>query len=430
MENLSNPFLSSPQKILTSLLSSMLSKRLAVLESKTKTELIALQATKKNIKETLTIVDHCLTSLSRSRRSKTPSSIISTTSLYKKRNNYSKNIPRPLTPLPKKSYATTTSKFSNMTPIKIKTNSHLSKTPIVIRKRKNHIRNISGMIGNVSNVDDELLTTINTDVFSRNSILPKNVMFPLNKLFDRDYTLVKFLPFKDVFNYTRINKHYGIVFIDEIINRVQAKIYYYQKEIEKDELSELDNFNKRKITEKDLIMSNKSKKALELLNERSYMDIFYNIKNKKVKTVRPSDNVLKIYEILFQLMNKKDILCYVDNKDIFWEKICNYFIINAKGKFGLFVQNLINHFDLSDHNLQVVLSISRPYLNIFMPSYFTKICSTTALVVFALKDILEIIGLGVTNYSKNQNKKNKIIKLQQIRKKIDKLKQKIFLQHV
>ena len=65
-----------------------------------------------------------------------------------------------------------------------------------------------------------------------------------------------------------------------------------------------------------------------------------------------------------------------------------------------------------------------------MPSYFTKICSTTALVVFALKDILEIIGLGITNYSKNQSKKNKIIKLQQVRKKIDKLKKNIFLQHV
>ena len=244
MENLSNPFLSAPQKILTSLLSSMLSKRLAVLESKTKTELIALQ-------ETLTIVEHCLTSLSRPRRSKTPSSIITTTSLYKKRNNYSKNISRPLTPLIKKSYATTTSKFSNLTPTKIKTNSHLSKTPIVIRKRKNHIRNISGMIGNVSNVDDELLTTINTDVFTRNSILPRNVMFPLNKLFDRDYTLVKFLPIKDVFNYSRINKHYGIVFIEEIINRVQAKIYYYQKEIDKDESKEINNL--KKITEKDLI---------------------------------------------------------------------------------------------------------------------------------------------------------------------------------
>lgn len=428
MENLSNPFLSAPQKILTSLLSSMLSKRLAVLESKTKTELIALQATKKNIKETLTIVEHCLTSLSRPRRSKTPSSIITTTSLYKKRNNYSKNIPRPLTPLIKKSYATTTSKFSNLTPTKIKTNSHLSKTPIVIRKRKNHIRNISGMIGNVSNVDDELLTTINTDVFTRNSILPRNVMFPLNKLFDRDYTLVKFLPIKDVFNYSRINKHYGIVFIEEIINRVQAKIYYYQKEIDKDESKEINNL--KKITEKDLIMSNKSKKALELLNEKSYMDIFYSIKNKKTRTVIPSDNVLKIYEILFQLMNKKDVLCYVDNKEIFWEKICNYFIINAKGKFGVFVQNLINHFDFSEHNLQIVLSIAKPHLNIFMPSYFTKICSTTALVVFALKDILEIIGLGITNYSKNQSKKNKIIKLQQVIKKIDKLKQNIFLQHV
>ena len=129
-------------------------------------------------------------------------------------------------------------------------------------------------------------------------------------------------------------------------------------------------------------------------------------------------------------MNKKDVLCYVDNKEIFWENICNYFIINAKGKFGVFVQNLINHFDLSEHNLQIVLSIAKPHLNIFMPSYFTKICSTTALVVFALKDILEIIGLGITNYSKNQSKKNKIIKLQQVRKKIDKLKKNIFLQHV
>ena len=426
---LSSPFRKDPKAILNTLLSNMLNSRLEHLESKSKKEMSSLEFTKKNINETLNIVSHITISISRHRKSKTPSTLV-------KRSLYSKNIQRPMTPVSgiKKIMMTTSSSSK-----KSKTPSHLSKTPIIVRKRKNHMRNISGMLGNVSNVDDELLTTISTDIYTRNSILPSYVMFSLEKLFDKDCIFVKFLPIKDLLNFILINKNYGIYFMEEILKRIDNMRQIMTTEVDS-ELKEVDKSEEDNIiANKEFILSNKAKKALYLLDERSYMDIFkvrkHNnnnnvylpIRNRTNSNTIPNDNVIKIYQILMQLTNKQEILSYMNNKELFWEKVCNYFNINAKGQFGTFIMNLIEHFDYSKENRIKVVKISSQYLHLFTPSYFTKICSTTALLVFALKDVMEYIGMNITLFSKLQNKKSKIIKYGQIIKHMNRIKETVFM---
>ena len=426
---LSSPFRKDPKAILNKLLSNMLNSRLEHLESKSKKEMSSLEFTKKNINETLNIVSHITISISRHRKSKTPSTLV-------KRSLYSKNIQRPMTPVSgiKKIMMTASSSSK-----KSKTPSHISKTPIIVRKRKNHMRNISGMLGNVSNVDDELLTTISTDIYTRNSILPSYVMFSLEKLFDKDCIFVKFLPIKDLLNFILINKNYGIYFMEEILKRIDNMRQIMTKEVDS-ELKEVDKSEEDNIiANKEFILSNKAKKALYLLDERSYMDIFkvrkHNnnnnvylpIRNRTNSNTIPNDNVIKIYQILMQLTNKQEILSYMNNKELFWEKVCNYFNINAKGQFGTFIMNLIEHFDYSKENRMKVVKISSQYLHLFTPSYFTKICSTTALLVFALKDVMEYIGINITLFSKLQNKKSKIIKYGQIIKHMNRIKETVFM---
>lgn len=426
---LSSPFRKDPKAILNKLLSNMLNSRLEHLESKSKKEMSSLEFTKKNINETLNIVSHITISISRHRKSKTPSTLV-------KRSLYSKNIQRPMTPVSgiKKIMMTASSSSK-----KSKTPSHISKTPIIVRKRKNHMRNISGMLGNVSNVDDELLTTISTDIYTRNSILPSYVMFSLEKLFDKDCIFVKFLPIKDLLNFILINKNYGIYFMEEILKRIDNMRQIMTKEVDS-ELKEVDKGEEDNIiANKEFILSNKAKKALYLLDERSYMDIFkvrkHNnnnnvylpIRNRTNSNTIPNDNVIKIYQILMQLTNKQEILSYMNNKELFWEKVCNYFNINAKGQFGTFIMNLIEHFDYSKENRMKVVKISSQYLHLFTPSYFTKICSTTALLVFALKDVMEYIGINITLFSKLQNKKSKIIKYGQIIKHMNRIKETVFM---
>ena len=80
------------------------------------------------------------------------------------------------------------------------------------------------MIGDVSATDDEILTMINTDNFTRNSVLPSIVWFPLEKLFDKNNVLVKFLDTKDVLNYILINKILGKIFVLEMIRRIEENI--------------------------------------------------------------------------------------------------------------------------------------------------------------------------------------------------------------
>ena len=89
---LSSPFRKDPKAILNKLLSNMLNKRLETLEVKSKKEMNSLEFTKKNINETLNIVSHITISISRHRKSKTPSTLV-------KRSLYSKNIQRPMTPV-------------------------------------------------------------------------------------------------------------------------------------------------------------------------------------------------------------------------------------------------------------------------------------------------------------------------------------------
>lgn len=426
---LSSPFRKDPKAILNKLLSNMLNSRLETLETKSRKEILSLEYTKKNINETLNIVNNISISISRHRKSKTPSTLV-------KRCLYSKNIQRPMTPIQgiKKVMMTTTSSSSK----KSKTPSHLSKTPVIVRKRKNHMRNISGMLGNVSNIDDELLTTISTDIYTRNSILPSYVMFSLEKLFDKDCIFVKFLPIKDVLNFILINKFYGVYFIDEIINRIEKMKLILNKEIDSEikEVDKSENYNKIEL--KEFVLSNKAKKALYLLDERSYMDIFNvrrnNINNNTYQPIRnrtytnsiPNDNVIKIYQILMQLTNKQELLTYINNKEVFWQKLCNYFNINAKGQFGTFIINLIEHFDYSKENREKVVKMSSQNLQLFTPSFFTKLCSTTALLVFALKDVMEYIGINITLFTKILNKKGKVVKYTQILKRMNTIKETVF----
>lgn len=67
-------------------------------------------------------------------------------------------------------------------------------------------------------------------------------------------------------------------------------------------------------------------KALELLNEKIYSKLFYNMSN-------PSNDVKLIYRIFFKLLDLPELTDIKCNKE-FWSKCCEYFINNSLGKIG------------------------------------------------------------------------------------------------
>ena len=422
-----------PKILLTSLLQTLLHKRLSTLEQKTHSELQSIEYTKQNINSTMSLISTCTKFISSSKPKKT-----------KKLPSHKSNPKRPLTPLTDHSrlltqmevgYLSQTiskpKKLPSIIPPAMTTFNtnfydnnnqphrpiHISKTPVVSntsrKKRKVIHTNISGIICNVSNVNDELITSISTDIYTRNSILPKYVMFSFSSLFESNTTFINYLPLDDVLSFMLINKCNGIYFIDELICRLERSKRVIDKEIKH---KEKDNkifkpFDKGM----PLILSQKAKKALELLNDREYSKIFTqkaagnsnnDIKNSAMNRIKtPSDNVIAVYQILFQLFNPKkcDVMLYIGNNAIFWHKLSKYITSNSKGKLGLYLQREIYQIDFSKHdNIQKVIAMIKDNLHIFTMNYFHKICSTTSLVVFALKEVLMHIGVDIQMIEKMQ----------------------------
>jgi hypothetical protein len=74
-------------------------------------------------------------------------------------------------------------------------------------------------------------------------------------------------------------------------------------------------------------------KAIELLNESVLNKIF-------TDTCVPKDDILLVYLIYFQLINHK-LFKKIENKNIFWNHCCKYFINEGNGKTGNQFNNFI-----------------------------------------------------------------------------------------
>ncbi len=289
-----------------------------------------------------------------------------------------------------------------------------------------HRKTFSGVIDDYLNNDDELLTSIDTGSISRNSNFPKYKKPSFVFLFEGEMIvhLIKYMKLNDLFHCILINKKIGKNFLKEIIFRCNTKLFNLEKEYDK-EKNIINNFiideNRLKIK---FELSHKSIKALELLNEQLYLNFFNNTKRKK-----PSENIIKIYKLLIQLMNKtgsdievSNLILLFNNNEKFWSNFSKYIISNSNGKLGNFILNQMNKLDFSHQNLEKVIELVKPMIYLLNPSNFTKDNPTTALIVFALKDIAEYLGFTDSNIEYFQKLKSYIKKYKEFQEKNKKLK--------
>jgi hypothetical protein len=137
-------------------------------------------------------------------------------------------------------------------------------------------------------------------------------------------------------------------------------------------------------------------KAVELLNDKMYMQLFN-------PEVIPLHEVLNIYRILLFYINKPEI-AKIKQPSQFWAEVCKLFAENSEGKIGSFINKYANELNFSTENcLSVSQVIGSDLTKMTAPSY-TKICPTTGLVFFFIKDALEYSGIIV-------DKKTPLVKL-------------------
>ena len=175
-----------------------------------------------------------------------------------------------------------------------------------------------------------------------------------------------------------------------------------------------------KLDIKYLVLSKGALKAIDLLNEVLLNKLFLEEK-------AANDDILIIYRIFFQMIDHpyKDIP--KDKNELFWDK-CRHFFINETngGKTGDLLQKIINEgkINISGDNLYHLYKLTKKDLNKLVPQYFSKMCGTTGLFVFIVKDVLDFVGISNTAKAQDKGYWTYVNILESINKKINLIKEK------
>ena len=138
-------------------------------------------------------------------------------------------------------------------------------------------------------------------------------------------------------------------------------------------------------------LSKDSLRALELLNSETYNNIF---KEQILKDEKNS--IILIYRILFQLIDKEELVELKSDKK-FWEKTRNFILDNNEGKTGNFIKEYISEFDFTYKNIYRLKKLVRGNEDKIKPLIYEKICKTTGIITFIIKDSLEYCGIIFNN---------------------------------
>ena len=138
-------------------------------------------------------------------------------------------------------------------------------------------------------------------------------------------------------------------------------------------------------------LSKSTIKAVELLNDDTYNKIF---RTKELKP--PLDEILIIYRIFFHLLKVNNIYKINDDK-LFWFEASEYILNNNNNKTGDFFKESANNFDFSIRNIFELKRIVNGNEDKIKPTIFSKICGTTGLIIFLIKDSLEYCGIFHSN---------------------------------
>ena len=134
-------------------------------------------------------------------------------------------------------------------------------------------------------------------------------------------------------------------------------------------------------------LSKGSLKALDLLNSETYNNIF-----KKTQLQPPLNQIILIYRLFFQLIDK-DELIDIENDKQFWEKTRKFILDKNEGKTGTFLKEYISEFDFTCKNIYKLKKLIYKNEDKLKPLIYENICKTTGLIVFIVKDSLEYCGV-------------------------------------
>ena len=270
----------------------------------------------------------------------------------------------------------------------------------------------------ILNHEDPLLVTPQTDIdLMHKNILSLHSIFIINiNDFAEDNLcfIIPFLNLKDMTNLMCANKNFNRIVKQNIISTLEHEKREYQSKV-----TEMENDpNIDKTTKEEYIFkaSKGTNKATDLLNNPLLNKIFTD------KKELPTNDIYRVFNIYFQLINHP-LKNEVYDKKMFWAKCCDYFLVTHKGKTGdLLRRNIDDDLILTYENAYKITHLIGEHISKITPAYFSKLCGTTGLFVFLIKDVLDYFGIsGESEFSTRTYWTYKEV-IQIIERKIDKVK--------
>jgi hypothetical protein len=136
-------------------------------------------------------------------------------------------------------------------------------------------------------------------------------------------------------------------------------------------------------------------KAVELLNNELYGKLF-----KKPILEKNSEEICIIYRVLLALFGEYKIATIFGDQ-LFWIKCTEYLINNSNGKIGTFIVDKFKDITFEHKKIFLLNKLLVGIKKNINPTYYSKICGTTGLLIFIIKDALEYCGV-IINEKKTQ----------------------------
>ena len=245
-----------------------------------------------------------------------------------------------------------------------------------------------------NDINDNIQDKNHSDLLITNSIKKGNSIF-----IDYLPNILLFLSLSDIIQIKNCSKEFHSYILNYYLKIFEIDKTHLIEKKNKLNLKEGDINQNLKIDFIDLNLTKGTLKAIKLLNE----DIFSRLFSEK-KT--PKKDILLVYKIYFLLINYDEIINNNNislSNDIFWEKCRNYFLINK----GIISDILINNIKekkliLTNTILYRIYKLYEKNTSKLCSAYYSKLCGTTSLFIFYIKDILDFLGFSnEIKYQKN-----------------------------
>ena len=112
----------------------------------------------------------------------------------------------------------------------------------------------------------------------------------------------------------------------------------------------------------------------------------------KTTNIRNFNQILIVYKVFCQLLNKSDLLS-IPNEHDYWKEFSSFVNNSSYDKMSDFFEDCSKRFDLSEANMWKVKKMIGTNIDNMNPQTYSSLDATTGVIAFILKDVFEYTGI-------------------------------------